>query len=55
MFDDYESSDEWFLCMVGELQISFEFAVMSVRSVFGTGAHRTSCDVRHGAKYGPED
>ncbi len=50
LFDDYESSDEWFLCMVGELQISFEFAVMSVRSAISNDEHRTLCDVRYGAK-----
>jgi hypothetical protein len=25
-----QKTDKWFLCMVGKLQISFEFAVMSV-------------------------
>jgi hypothetical protein len=40
-------ADKWFLCMVGELQISFEFAVMSVSF---DDAHRTKCDVRHGAE-----
>ncbi len=48
--DEVQKSDEWFLCMVGELQISFEFAVMSVRSAISNDAHRTSCDVRYGAK-----
>ncbi len=28
--DAAQRSDEWFLCMVGTLQISFEFVVMSV-------------------------
>jgi hypothetical protein len=40
-------ADKWFLCMVGKLQISFEFAVMSVSF---ENAHRTTCDVRDGAK-----